>query len=204
MPLQAEQIAALVSMATVSLLHTLLPSHWLCFALAGKARSWSRRRTLAVTALAGGSHALSTIALGIAALLLGRSIFPEESMETVSALLLAGIGIVFLLQHLLGKGHRHEEDLERMALAMLVLTPTLSPCTAVIPMFLVVAGGGVLMVALVSATLVVTTIGAMLLLVSLTSLGVDRIRFAFLSRYEKAVIGAILCLLGVLILLFHE
>jgi hypothetical protein len=41
----------------VATLHSLLPNHWLCFVVIGKARGWSLRRVLATTAIAGSRRA---------------------------------------------------------------------------------------------------------------------------------------------------
>ncbi len=199
-----EHIAALVSTATISLLHTLLPSHWLCFSLVGRAQGWKLRKTLGITALAGGAHVLSTIALGILMILLGSTLIPEESTVIVSSILLMAMGALFLLMQVLRKGHKHEHDMNRLAIVALILTPTISPCSAVIPMFLVVAGGGVLLIVLVSTILLVSTVGTMLLLVSLSSMGVEKMKFGFIDRYEKAIVGVILCGLGLLILVLHQ
>ena len=188
-------LAVLAATATVSLLHTLLPSHWLCFSLVGRARGWKLRRTLGITAIAGICHVVSTIGLGIAAAVLGSNILPGEHYEIISAILLLGMGCIFLVLHIVRGGHHHEHDVERVSIAGLVLLPTISPCTAVIPIFLVPARGDVLFFALVSAVLIVTTLGVMLFLVALSSLGVEKLRFGFLDRYEKAIIGSILCVL---------
>ena len=64
----------------IAFLHAALPTHWLPFVLVGRARGWSRRRTLFVAAFAGLGHVACTVALGalvlaagmVAAPLLGR------------------------------------------------------------------------------------------------------------------------------------
>ena len=202
--MNAEQLAGLVSIATVSLLHTLLPSHWLCFALVGRAQKWSLRRTLGVTAIAGTCHVAATVILGILAVRVGGTLIPEESQGVVSAGILIGMGSIFLLLHLFQKGHTHEHDLDRMAIFTLILLPTVSPCTAVIPLFPIVAHGGTLFFVLMASVLMVTTLGVMMLLVSLSSLGVDRMRFTFVDRYEKALVGGILCILGLFVFAMHR
>ncbi len=58
-------------------------------------------------------------------------------------------------------------------------------------------------IALISFVLLVTTVGVMLLMVGLTSLGIERLQFTVFDRYEKLIVGLVLCVLGSMILLFH-
>jgi len=198
------QVATLTATALAALLHTLLPSHWLCFSLMARAKKWTLKRTLALTTLAGMLHVVAAVGLGVLATLLKPELVKEESHGLMLGAILAGMGILFLVLHLLGKGHSHEHDVDRVAVTGLVLLPALSPCTAVIAMFLAVLEGGALFVGLVGgALLLVTTLAPMLLLVTLSYLGIERIHFHFLDRYEKAIIGLILCLLAIAVFAFH-
>jgi hypothetical protein len=52
--------------------------------------------------------------------------------------------------------------------------------------------------------LLVTTVPVMLVLVGLTSLGVERLQFAVFEHYEKLILGVVFCIVGTLILVFHE
>ena len=86
--------------------------------------------------------------------------------EVISAVLLFAMGGFFLALQAFGKGHKHAHDLDRAALILLILTPTLSPCSAVIPIFSLVADGGPLLIAIVAALLLVSTVGTMLVLLT--------------------------------------
>ena len=44
----------------------------------------------------------------------------------------------------------------------------------------------------------------MLLMVGLASLGIEKLQFAAFDRYEKLIVGAVLVLLGALVLLVHH
>jgi putative Mn2+ efflux pump MntP len=125
---------AVFSTFTVALLHTAIPSHWLCFVAVGKAQGWRRRQTLMVAALAGVIHVATTIALGVGARAIGQQVLDEEQFELASALLLIGLGLVYLGLHFFHGGHHHDEDRQpmrdRWAVVTLVLAVTISPCTA--------------------------------------------------------------------------
>jgi hypothetical protein len=44
----------------------------------------------------------------------------------------------------------------------------------------------------------------MLLLVGLTSLGIEKLQFRIFDRYEKLIVGGVLCILGALIFLVKD
>ena len=66
-------LPALCSSAlAIGVFHTLLgPDHYLPFVALSKARAWSRRRTLLITAGFGFAHTVGTVLLGAAGLALG-------------------------------------------------------------------------------------------------------------------------------------
>ncbi len=198
---------SLLSVFTVALLHTLIPSHWLCFVVVGRAQGWSARRTLAVAAAAGLLHVATTVALGVAIVVFGRSfIAGQEALERVSAIVLIGLGLLYLVTHLFHAGHHHGRDhavTGKAAFAALLFSLVLSPCSAAIPL-VVAASGSFTWIALITGVLLVTTVGGMLILVGLTSLGVEKLRFQFFDRYEKLIVGLVLCALGALVLLLHR
>jgi len=65
------------------------------------------------------------------------------------------------------------------------------------------AGAGWTTILLIAAVLLVTTVGVMLLMVGLTSLGIERLQFSIFDRYEKLILGLVLCVLGSIILILH-
>jgi len=191
---------------TVALLHTLIPSHWLCFVVVGRAQKWKTRKTLAVAAAAGFLHVATTVALGVAIVVFGRRFLEEEALERLSAGVLVALGLLYLVTHLLRAGHHHAHDqavTEKAAFAALLFSLVISPCSAAIP-FLVAVSGSVAWITLIAGILLVTTVGGMLLLVGLTSLGIEKLQFQFFDRYEKLIVGLTLCALGGLVLLLHH
>jgi nickel/cobalt exporter len=200
----------LVSTFTLALLHTLIPSHWLCFVLVGRAQGWRPAKTLGVTAAAGFVHVASSVTIGVALLAAGRTMMSQEHLlEKISALVLVGLGAVYLVSHLIHAGHHHEQDKmvsEKTAVVALLFSLVLSPCSASIPLLILESGGGAGWgaIALIAAVLLVTTLGVMLLMVGLTSLGIERLQFTVFDRYEKLIVGLVLCALGALVLLVHD
>ena len=201
---------ALLWTFTIALLHTLIPSHWLCFVLVGRAHQWPRRKILGVTAAAGFIHAASTVTLGIVLSLLGQRLMEhhKELLERASAIVLIGLGALYFLSHLLHAGHHHQHDrviTPRTAVLALVFSLALSPCSASIPLLILAcASAGWVAVGLIAAVLLVTTVGVMLLMVGLTLLGVERLQYTAFDRYEKLIVGSVLIVLGSLVLLVPD
>lgn len=207
MPEQLEtgQLAGVLATFTVALMHTLIPSHWLCFVLVARANRWRLGQTLIVTLSAGLVHSGFTVALGIAAAVTGARIH-DEHVHRVSAGVLVVLGLLYMVLHLLHAGHKHEVDqklAERTSIFSLMLSVTFSPCTVVIPVFFGVAARDVAFFVLLSVVLIGTTVGVMSLMVTLSYFGVERLKFSFVDKYEKLIIGVILALMGASLLLFH-
>lgn len=196
-------MAPLFGIFTFALLHTLIPSHWLCFVVVGRAHGWKIRKTLAVAGTAGLLHVVSTVAVGAAGGAFVKGLANIHTLEQIGAWILIGLGGLYLISHTLHAGHHHDADQkvgERTAFISLLFSLVFSPCTAATILLMAqVQGPG--MIVLVGAVLLVTTVGGMLLLVGLTSLGIEKLQFSFFERYEKLILGSVLCVLGAVILL---
>ena len=81
---------------------------------------------------------------------------------------------------------------------------TFSPCEAFLPVFLTGAKYGWLGFALLSTVLAVATIAGMVTFTWLTLLGLQRMRFKTLEKYEPLIVSAVFCLLGVLVIIFER
>ncbi len=221
--------ALLMGTVSIAALHALIPSHWLAFAVVARARQWTLRRTLLVTLLAGGGHILLTIALGIVVMFAGKTLLraiPPQVEHAATGGLLIALGAYFVVSCLRGGHHHHhhhahDERLEEVTeeatrsdslgrlgqeptvMGALVLGMTLSPCLDLLSVFVAASAMPWHVVFLVSACLAVTTLGLMLLLVWLTTLGLQRIRLRWLEHNEGLIIGFALIALGALLFFLH-
>jgi hypothetical protein len=80
---------------------------------------------------------------------------------------------------------------------------TFSPCEAFLPIYASGVRYGWGGFALLTVILSVGTVAGMMLFTSLTLLGVRKAKLTALERYESGIIGALLCAVGVLIILFE-
>ncbi len=79
-----------------------------------------------------------------------------------------------------------------------------SPCEAFLPVFLTGAKYGWFGFALLSTVLAVATVAGMITFTWLTLLGLQRLRFKMLEKYEPLIVSGVFCLLGVLVIIFEH
>lgn len=102
----------ILTAAGIAFLHTVLgPDHYLVFTALGKARGWTLRKTLTVTALCGLGHIAGSILLGIVGLLLGSQLATLVGIEGVRGDLaswaLMAFGLCYLAWGLRQAGRKH-------------------------------------------------------------------------------------------------
>lgn len=165
-----------------------------------------REHSSSVAAFGAVLHVISTSLLGITAITMANTIAGEETVHKLASLLLVFLGGSYVLLFLAGKGghtHSHNQPMEKMAVAGLVLVPALSPCATTLPVFLAVGNSKSMMV-LAIIVLLFSTILVMTSLVALSFYGASQLKFHWVERYDKLLVGSVLCLVGILTLLFHD
>lgn len=224
---QAVLTTIALSGLAVAFFHAAIPTHWLPFVLTARVQRWSAARTIGVTAIAGSGHVLVTAVLGVAITFFGTAIseklgnwFPRLAGAT---LLLSGC--YYLARQLSGRGHVHfgyphehlhedgDESAEpeppkhtsdRAAIASLLAFLTLSPCEAFVPFYMSGIRYGWAGFALLTVVLSLGTVAGMVVFTSLTIAGLGKLKLAMLERYESALMGVLLCAVGVLIIVFER
>eukprot|EP00250_Pteridium_aquilinum_P034149 c7142_g1_i1 orf=450-1148(-) len=203
----AEELSTIGGIATVSLLHSFIPTHWLPFSVVGRAQKWSLSQTLLVTAFGAVCHVFSTSLLGLTAITMANTIASEETVHKLASLLLVFLGVSYIALFLLGKGshtHSHNHSMEKMAVAGLILVPALSPCATTLPVFLAVGNSSSSLMALAILVLLFSTLTVMVTLVALSFYGASQLKFHWIERYDKALVGSVLCVVGFLTYIFHH
>lgn len=184
---------------TLSLLHALIPSHWLPVVTIGQAQHWSGRQILLVTTFVGLAHTLSTTGLGVLVSRAGGQLAGRYAVLAgqVVPLLLLALGLWYLLQHL---RHRHVHDHFDMGavrhprsfgtvLFSLGLAMFLSPCLEINTYFLSAGALGWPAVGLVALVYNVVTLSGMLLMVTLGRRGLQRLNAAWVEHHENLITG---------------
>ena len=147
---------------------------------------------------------------------------------------LVALGIFYLYRQVTGKGHahhhlfcghshahpgelEHEHDhaaapvgarpaapSDRVAITSLLALLTFSPCEAFLPIYASGVRYGWSGFALLTMILSVGTVAGMVLFTWLTLMGVRKVKLGLLERYESGLIGALLCAVGVLVIVFEK
>lgn len=90
------------------------------------------------------------------------------------------------------------------AITGLMVLLTFSPCEAFLPVFLTGAKYGWLGFALLSTVLAIATVAGMITFTWLTLLGLQRLRFKMLEKYEPLIVSAVFCVLGILVIVVEH
>jgi hypothetical protein len=114
----------IVTVATVGVLHTLVPDHWAPIVVIARQQGWSMARTVRSAAIAGFGHVTSTLVLGVLLWLVGSALAVRYahavSLWAAIALITFGLWIAYsgwretrTADHghsHMGHGHLHQHD----------------------------------------------------------------------------------------------
>lgn len=192
-------------------LHAALPTHWLPFVLVGRAQRWSLGRVMAVAVTAGLAHIASTALVGslIVAAGLALNAWIGGLLPHLSAALLFVFGAFYLARASLQKpitATGPEADVpepavsDRAAFWGLVLMMAVTPGEVLLPIYLSSATEGVMALALLTLSFAAGTVLGMTLLAALASAGYSILRLERWARYEGAILGVALILIGLLVM----
>lgn len=193
----------------LSIVHALVPNHWIPLVAIGKTERWSKAETLMATALAGMAHTLSTIIFGVVVGFLGYTISSKYDLFTsiVAPVVLIVLGLVYLiLDWKVTHQHTHEHvDRQKLSakktkfaiIASLSFAMFFSPCIEIEAYYFYAGQQGWMGIAIVSIIYFVITVLGMIALVQLAFQGLEKFKWHFLEHHHKRVTGIILIVLGI-------
>ncbi|MBK9270427.1 MAG: hypothetical protein IPM48_02430 [Saprospiraceae bacterium] len=128
----------------VSLMHAIIPSHWIPLLMISKNAKWSKSETVRITLLTGLAHVLSSFLLGLILGWLGFSLQTNfgEILHWAGPLALILMGLYFIYRH---HTHHHfhiDDDLteppirKKQVVLSLMMFMILSPCLEIEVLFL--------------------------------------------------------------------
>lgn len=188
----------------LSVLHAVIPNHWLPILAIGKKEGWTLAQTTRVTIIAGLSHAISTVLIGMALALLGSTL--AEVLESFTTYMAPGmlitLGVFYIYQH---SRHHHfhmhghpEKASHKRIIFTLVLAMFLSPCFEIEPYFLLAGAQGFWFAASLAVGYTIITVAGMVTWVRITYKGLLKLNWHAIEHNAGIITGGILILTGVL------
>jgi hypothetical protein len=191
---------AFLGALAVSVVHAIVPHHWLPFVLVGRRQKWPQKKVLGLLALGASVHMISTMAVGLLVGYLGHMIDQrfENLHGVIPGLILVAFGGGFILSSFT---HHHHHVSSRMAAFALVASLAVSPCVAVAPFFLVLNPMGPVAILKLCAGLSVVSVLIMTAMGWLAVKGFDAVKLHWIEENEARVVGVLLALLGLTIII---
>jgi putative Mn2+ efflux pump MntP len=196
---------------TISILHALIPSHWIPILAFEKKFKWSRQQTLRITIISALAHALSTVLLGIAIGLLSFKVSKEyEQISTIiTSVILIVLGLVFIIRH-----HKHnhfhlhnEGELQQLSstkiITVLVMGMFLSPCLEIEGYFILAGTAGIKYIFLVSFLYIFISVAGIVLWLSFAKQILKKINAHKIEHNAGLISGVVLILTGILNFFIH-
>ncbi len=189
----------------LSLLHAVIPNHWLPVLAIGKKENWTINEVTRVTFFSGLAHALSTIIIGAIIGMLGVKL--TESVQhfshVVAPSVLVMFGIFFMYQHYRHK-HFHLHNQPKPALsknkiiATLVIAMFFSPCMEIEAYFLLAGSIGWYAIITIALLYLVISVSGMVLWIRLAYKGLIKLNWHKLEHNAGIITGLTLIITGIL------
>ncbi len=200
-----------IGSAVLSMLHALLPNHWLPIITLGRQQNWTLRETLFTTAVGALAHSLSTILIGAAMGYLGHKLSMkfEIFISILAPLILVSMGVFFIYQHH-AHHHFHLSTKKLMAIksrwkliAAITIAMMFSPCMEISGYFLYAGAKGFEHVVLISILYASCTVVGMLIWVWWLYPHIQKLDWHALEHKAGLVAGWVLVITGVLTFFIH-
>ncbi|HJW28886.1 MAG TPA: hypothetical protein VJ508_06500 [Saprospiraceae bacterium] len=196
-----------LSVLAISILHAILPNHWLPVVAISRQLNWTSLKTAGITSLAALAHSLSTVIIGIGIALGGMQLdrwLPYFRFIAAGLLMLLGLYFIWRHQH-----HKHFH-LRNVAvngtpnmsylLGAILLAMFLSPCLEVGALFLVAGPEGWWITIWMALIYTITSAVGMTFFAWLALHGLRQLDWHKLEHNTGLISGSILILTGFLFL----
>ncbi|MBY0553413.1 sulfite exporter TauE/SafE family protein [bacterium] len=204
----------------ISILHSMLPTHWLPFVMASRTQKWSWSKTQSILLIAGFGHIIMTTLLGAGIFALGLGVYHnvQKYFIAIASVSIASFGAYQIWQFKRGHKHTHcDHDHEHnhsaelqikskdgWAILSLLSLLTFSPCESFLPVYLSAAGYGWQGFVLLSLVLAFGTLTTMLGFTWISSKTMNRYDMQWLEDNEKLIVGIGLIVLAIVLVIIES
>jgi nickel/cobalt exporter len=194
----------------ISLLHALIPNHWLPIIAIGRQHKWSINEVSRITFITASAHILSTILIGVILGYLGHKLSHdiEHLTHAIAPVILMLMGLVYIYRHYKHKHfHLHggpiKASSKRNIIISLSIAMFMSPCMEIEALFLMAGTQSMTLLATISLVYAVVTLLGMLILVRIAYKGLLKFDSHKLEHNAGIITGLTLILTGLVSIFIH-
>ena len=189
----------------ISLLHAVIPNHWLPIIAIGRKEQWTTAEVTKVTFACAMAHGISTILIGVILSLLGAKLDTNLTNFTniIAPIVLIVMGLLFIYRH-----HRHKhfhitEDIKKKKtktaiITALVIAMFFSPCMEIEAYFLLAGTKARWLVWLIAIMYLLITTTGMVLLVRFAYKGLLKLNWHSIEHNAGIITGSTLVATGII------
>lgn len=189
----------------ISLLHAVIPNHWLPVIAIGRKEQWTIAEVTKVTFTCALAHGISTILIGVILGFLGAKLDNSITHFTniIAPVILIGIGLIFIYRH---HRHRHfhvNEDIRKKKTKAAIITALaiamfFSPCMEIEAYFLLAGAQAPWLVFFIALLYLLITTTGMVLLVRFAYTGILKLNWHSLEHNAGIITGLTLVATGII------
>ena len=194
----------------ISLLHALIPNHWLPIIAIGRQHKWSINEVSTITLITALAHISSTILIGLILGYLGHKLSHdiEHLAHIIAPVILIIMGVIYIYRHYKHKHfHLHGGPIKATSKNSIVLSLSvamfMSPCMEIEALFLMAGAQSMLLLTTISLVYALVTLVGMLLLVRIAYRGLLKFDSHKLEHNAGIITGVTLILTGLASIFFH-
>jgi putative Mn2+ efflux pump MntP len=194
----------------LSLLHAIIPNHWLPVIAIGRKEKWTATEVTEITFISAIAHGLSTVIIGIFLAFVGSQLADriEYFSHFIAPAILILLGIFFIYRH-----HRHKhfhlndsiksKPSKKRIIIALVLAMFLSPCMEIEVYFLLAGAQAKWLIWFIAALYLIITTAGMVILVRYAYQGILKLNWHSLEHNAGIITGLTLVATGILAFFIH-
>lgn len=195
----------LIGSLLISLLHAVIPNHWLPVLAIGRKEGWSLAKTTRITFIAGIAHVISTVIIGVLLAAIGSELATHigDFTKIIGPSILILMGLYFVKQHYKHHHfHLEKKQIEKKSsgavIMVLVIAMFLSPCMEIEAYFLLAGTKGWGFLALIAAMYTLITIAGMLIWIRIVYKGLLKLNWHKWEHNAGIITGLVLITTGII------
>ena len=194
----------------ISLLHAVIPNHWLPVIAIARKEGWNIKEVTKVTLICASAHGLSTIMIGVILSFLGAEMAKhiDEFTKIIAPSILITIGLVFIYLHHRHRHFRIDEETKKKKtktaiISALVIAMFMSPCMEIEAYFLLAGTQARWLVVCIALMYLMITTTGMILLVRYAFKGLLKLNWHSLEHNAGIITGLTLVATGIITFFIH-